>query len=255
MSMADVIALITTDHREMEKLFERLKKEKSNRAELLSMVTGMLAAHSRAEEDRVYPAVAKEAGEREEVHHGTEEHHEAEEMARKLEKMDPKSKKFEKLLDEFIEAVQHHIKEEESDILPAMEKAMSKKRLKQLGVAFADRRAEELDRLAKTEGKTAAKAKGTAGSANKKAADKVSAKLAGKVSGKTSGKTSAKAETKAAAKKTAGKTSAKGSAKGSAKAGATKDELLKTARKLDIRGRSKMSKKELEKAVGKAGKR
>lgn len=54
--MADVVDLITQDHREVEALFERLEKEPDQRPMLVPVVAALLVAHSRAEEAEVYPA-------------------------------------------------------------------------------------------------------------------------------------------------------------------------------------------------------
>ncbi|MQA87110.1 MAG: hemerythrin domain-containing protein [Streptosporangiales bacterium] len=142
--MTDVIKLITDDHRAMEKLFDRVKKERDRRPELLREVAAMLTAHSRAEEERVYPIVAKEAEERGKVHHGVEEHQEAEELLHELEKLDPAGDEFDGRFREFVEAVKHHVEEEESEILPSLRDAVGKQRLEQLGQAFTDRREQEL---------------------------------------------------------------------------------------------------------------
>lgn len=147
--MPDAIQLITDDHRAMEKLFDRVKKERARRPELLQEVAGMLIAHSRAEEDKVYPDVAKKAGDRHEAHHGAEEHHEAEKLLHEAERMDPKGEAFERAFGEFVEAVQHHVQEEENEILPSLRDAVSKRRLNDLGRAFAERRDQELARYKK----------------------------------------------------------------------------------------------------------
>jgi hemerythrin superfamily protein len=55
----DVISLITADHREVESLFERLKREPENRPALLTELSAVFIAHSRGEEDRVYPEIVK----------------------------------------------------------------------------------------------------------------------------------------------------------------------------------------------------
>jgi hemerythrin superfamily protein len=141
----DVITLITRDHREMEELFSRLRLDKENRPALLERVGAMLVAHSRAEEAHVYPEIAKAApAERGEVHHGAEEHHQAEELLHKLEDLDPDSDQFDEALTEFVEAVNHHVHEEESEILPALGEAVGRTRLEELGRLFMERREQEL---------------------------------------------------------------------------------------------------------------
>ncbi len=154
---ADVITMITTDHRELERLFDLMRKDPGSRPLALPLAVAMLTAHSRAEEEHVYPVVAKEAGEKDEARHGTEEHHEAEELGRALLAEDPESDAFAKGLEKFIDAVLHHVKEEEDDILPALRDAAGPDRLRRLGADFAERRARELtgrDRAAGNGGRT-----------------------------------------------------------------------------------------------------
>jgi hemerythrin superfamily protein len=142
--MADVINLITTDHRAMERLFDRLETDRSRRPELLKQVSAMLMAHARAEEEGVYPAIAREAGEEDDIEHSEDEHQEAESLLKVLERTDPDSSEFDVRLHEFIDAVKHHIEDEETEILPALRQSVSKKRLNELGKAFDDRRRQEL---------------------------------------------------------------------------------------------------------------
>ncbi len=143
----DAVTLILKDHRTMEELFDRLQSEPDQRPRLLEEIEAILTAHSRAEEDEVYPAAAEAAGEGPEVRHGTEEHQEAEELLRKLKDCDPKSREFDKRCKEFVDAVKHHVEEEESDVLPGLREAVSQKRAQELGRAFWERREQELKRF------------------------------------------------------------------------------------------------------------
>jgi hypothetical protein len=144
----DAISLITKDHREMENLFEQLQSGKGDRGALVQQVSAMLLAHSRAEEAHVYPAVAEAVpAERGEVHHGKEEHEQAEQLLRRLEVEEVGSAGFDSTLTELVDAVRHHVEEEESGILPALEKAVGTQRLKELGRDFGQRRQQELERL------------------------------------------------------------------------------------------------------------
>jgi hypothetical protein len=104
----------------------------------------MLTAHSRAEEDYVYPALAKEAGEKDEAEHGMEEHHKAEQLGQQLLGQDPEGPDFEESFSEWVSAVQHHVEEEETELLPHLQQALDADRLTELGKAFAARRAAEL---------------------------------------------------------------------------------------------------------------
>jgi hemerythrin-like domain-containing protein len=145
---SDAVSAIMQDHRRMERLFERCRTDKANRAELVAEIKARLKAHSVAEEERVYPALAKaNPAEKEDVHHGVEEHREAEELMERLEGTDPSSKEFDKALKEFVDAVKHHVEEEESDILPNLEDAVDPEKLEKLGAEFDRRRIEVLDEM------------------------------------------------------------------------------------------------------------
>jgi hemerythrin-like domain-containing protein len=140
----DVVDLIMQDHREVERLFDELKNNPEKRTNLLPVLTTLLSAHSRAEEGEVYPAAAEEAGEAEDVAHSQEEHVEADHLLEKLAATDPDSANFEKVLQDLIDAVSHHVEEEESKVLPGMRANLSTERLAELGKAFAESRKQHL---------------------------------------------------------------------------------------------------------------
>lgn len=143
----DAITLIIRDHRRMEDLFDRLQTEPENRPRLLEEIEAVLTAHNRAEEDEVYPVVVRTTGEVPQVRHSAEEHQEAEEILTRLKDCDPNSEEFEELRQEFVDEVKHHVEEEESEILPALKRAVGEKRVRELGKAFSERREQELRRF------------------------------------------------------------------------------------------------------------
>jgi hemerythrin superfamily protein len=133
------------DHRVMERLFEMLKDPNSDRPALIAEVVARLSAHSWAEEEKVYPALVKaDPAEESQVYHGVEEHHEATELLHKLMATDPKSSQFDSVLTEFVDAVKHHVEEEESEILPELSESIGEAKLEELGRAFEERRLEVL---------------------------------------------------------------------------------------------------------------
>ena len=137
----DADTLIKDDHRVMEQLFERMRTQKNRRSVLVKECVARLSAHSWAEEERVYPAIVKaDPPEQNEVYHGVEEHHEAEQLLHKLAETDPQSPDFDAVLEEFIAAVTHHVEEEESTILPALAESVDRAKLDELGAAFEERR-------------------------------------------------------------------------------------------------------------------
>ena len=140
---ADAVTLIQHDHRQLEGLFARLQTGDGDRRQLVAEVAARLTAHARAEEAEVYPVLAGKADEQDEVQHGTHEHHEAEHKLRKVVNL-VDSPHFEQALEEFIAAVEHHVEEEESELLPALKKVVDQQGLDRLGAAFERARREQL---------------------------------------------------------------------------------------------------------------
>jgi hemerythrin superfamily protein len=143
--MADsVVDLILADHREVEGLFQRVRNDPSQRPMLVPVISTLLIAHSRAEEAEVYPVARDEAGIADDVAHSQEEHAEAEKLLEKLKGTDHDSEEFHSTLEELIDAVTHHVEEEESTVLPGMRRNLSGARLQELGEAFVTARAEHM---------------------------------------------------------------------------------------------------------------
>lgn len=140
----DVVDLIMDDHRRMEQLFEEMRTDPDKRAMLLPMVSSMLIAHSRAEESEVYPVAREEGGQEDDVEHGQEEHLHAEQLLEALQAIDPYDAAFVPALEEFVEAVLHHVDEEEESLLPGMREELSAERLGELAEAFLRSRSEHL---------------------------------------------------------------------------------------------------------------
>jgi hemerythrin superfamily protein len=143
---SDAISLIKHDHRVLEDLFDQVKASKGDRYGLLEEIVALLTAHSRAEEQQVYPAIDAAAPDHgHDVQRSTQEHDEAEELLENaLQAVD--TAEFDEIFAEFVEVVSHHVEEEESELLPALQEAVDRAELLRLGEAFARAKAEELSR-------------------------------------------------------------------------------------------------------------
>jgi hemerythrin superfamily protein len=141
----DVVTAIMNDHRVLEGLFDELKGGDEDRAVLVSEVKARLRAHSRAEERYVYPVLVRiRPSESGDIHHGVGEHREAE--ARLAELESALDGDFSGALKDFVDAVRQHVKEEESEILPAIKESMSYRKRDELGRRFESHRISELKR-------------------------------------------------------------------------------------------------------------
>jgi len=144
--MGNVVDLILNDHRELERLFDQLKNQPETRANTLPVMMTLLTAHSRAEEAEVYPA-ATDAGVDKDVEHSQKEHLEADQLAADLEATPIDSPDFESKLTKLIDAVKHHVEEEEATVLPGMQSGLPAERLDALGEAFLASREQHLGKM------------------------------------------------------------------------------------------------------------
>ncbi|REF35318.1 hemerythrin HHE cation binding domain-containing protein [Thermasporomyces composti] len=143
----DVVDLIMSDHREVERLLTLVKDHPDQRPLQLPVLSALLIAHSRAEEAEVYPVARIEADEADEVALSQEEHLEAERLLEQLHGLDPMSKRFDSVLDKLIAAVKEHIEHEESVVLPELRQQVDKARREELGEIFATARETHLGEL------------------------------------------------------------------------------------------------------------
>src|SRR6266542_6356115 len=97
----DVVTAIMNDHRVLEGLFDELESAEENRSVLVAEVKARLQAHSRAEERYVYSVLARLRPS--EVHHGIEEHREADDKLTALES--EVDGEFSRALKEFVDAM------------------------------------------------------------------------------------------------------------------------------------------------------
>ena len=140
----DVISMIVSDHREMERMFGLMMEDPGVRPLVLPLAVAVVTAHGRAEADHVYPVLAAEAGGQEEARHSAAEHEQAEQLGRLLLESGPSGESFAGRLEEFMNTVLSHVRAEEQDLLPVLAHAVSGERLQAIGASFAARRTQEL---------------------------------------------------------------------------------------------------------------
>jgi hemerythrin-like domain-containing protein len=135
MADTDITELIEQDHREAERLFQQLLSgEATDPAAIAEQLCTELKVHTEVEEQVAYPAMRKAvpSGDQK-IDEGIHEHDEASQLIAKLERLDVDDPAFESTLMELQEAVQHHVQEEESEILPPFRSFTSTERRMELG--------------------------------------------------------------------------------------------------------------------------
>ncbi len=144
--MPDAIVTLKSDHKEAERLFKQFEKlgegALKSRRSVVDAIISALSQHAAIEEQVFYPAVRQALPEVEsDVLEGLEEHHVAKWLLSELQDLEPDSERFTAKTTVLIESVRHHMKEEETELFPAVRAALGRTRLKEIG--------EELERARK----------------------------------------------------------------------------------------------------------
>jgi len=149
MSKQDAVALLEADHKAVQKLFaqeEKAKHDSKKKQSLFNQIDTALTIHAMIEEEIFYPAVKKARAEhlKDEVLEGYEEHKQIKEMLKKIADLTPAEETYDMKVKVLKEDVEHHVKDEESEMFPHARKFLGEKRLIELGAELAARK-EELE--------------------------------------------------------------------------------------------------------------
>jgi hemerythrin-like domain-containing protein len=139
----DAITLLKQDHKTVEGLFKKFEKAGENahktQEDLAAKIIEELSVHAAIEEQVFYPAIREAVPETEdEVLESLEEHHVAKWLLSELSKMSPEEERFRAKTTVLIESVRHHVEEEESELFPAVRKALGRKVLQEIGAALEE---------------------------------------------------------------------------------------------------------------------
>ena len=140
------IELLKNDHDEVKELFKQYEKAGDNalskKLALFEQIRDALTVHMDIEETIFYPAVKAVRDEKvkDEVREADEEHHVVKLLLAELGKMNLSDEQFDAKLTVLRENVEHHIEEEEDELLPDAKKKLSPELLDQLGDEMEERK-------------------------------------------------------------------------------------------------------------------
>jgi hypothetical protein len=119
----DAISILKRDHDTVKELFDQFEKAEGRPAKkkIVSQALEELKIHAVIEEEIFYPSVRAEL-EKDMMNEADEEHHVAKVLIAELDKMDGTEEHYDAKFTVLAENVRHHIKEEESEMLPAARK-------------------------------------------------------------------------------------------------------------------------------------
>jgi len=144
-SSKDAIALLTKDHRTVQKIFKQAEKldrqeDSEELQQLVQTACEELTLHAQLEEELFYPRVAEMVQENDQdlVQEALVEHNSAKQLIAQLEQMGPEDESYQATFKVLGEYVNHHIEEEERQIFPKAKKA--KVDLEEIGQMILERK-------------------------------------------------------------------------------------------------------------------
>lgn len=208
--MPSATQMIRQDHKKVEGLFNKFEQTQGADAKrrLAENAMAELEVHAALEEEIFYPAVEREVEDAASmISEAREEHQTVKQLIAELKGMEETDEEFESQFSELVENVQHHVEEEENEMLPKVEE--SSLDLNSLGDQMSKRRQALQSSVGATKKRTSAttsrKSTGRKSTGRKTTARKSTAKKS------ASSKTAARKT--ASSKKTAGSKSKKASGK------------------------------------------
>jgi hemerythrin superfamily protein len=144
----DAIALLESDHREVEGLFEAYEAADSDaqKSALAARICLALKVHAQIEEELFYPPAREKTGDDDLVDEAVVEHMGAKTLIAQIEGMRPGQPLYDAKVKVLSEQIRHHVEEEESELFPEVRE--TKINLEALGAKLAARKAELLQLLA-----------------------------------------------------------------------------------------------------------
>ena len=134
----DVIKLIKDDHRKVEELFAEFEKlgdrAQKSKMRIVEQIIQELKLHAHLEETVFYPQAREAVKDEDVVLEGYEEHETLKFVIRECQAGDERFEVRVKVLKELVE---HHVEEEEKEMLPEARKALGKARLTELAEQWA----------------------------------------------------------------------------------------------------------------------
>lgn len=140
----EIYTALKTDHKTVRKILSQIEEtseaSSAKRISLLQKLKDALVPHARAEEvvlyDRMKKSTEKDADRL--AYEGYEEHALADHLLEELESVDPADKKWSALMSILRENLEHHIKEEESEIFKKAKKSFDRSTALAMAEEFKD---------------------------------------------------------------------------------------------------------------------
>jgi hemerythrin superfamily protein len=131
----NALEILKQDHQKVKGLFQEVRKEsdRGKQKELFDKINTELEIHTHIEETVFYPAIDEHEEFKDMVAEALEEHQEAKTLLEELEELGADNHDFGSKLQQLMEAVEHHVEEEEGEMFPKIQEVFEEDELEQLG--------------------------------------------------------------------------------------------------------------------------
>ena len=126
-----IMKTLAEEHGEVSMLLKRCKAatDGGSRRELFAEIRDKLLCHAHCEEQEFYAPLREHAETQEMATHSAREHKEIETKVKALSATDASTERWKDLFSELADTVSHHVKEEENELFPRAQKALSTEQL------------------------------------------------------------------------------------------------------------------------------
>jgi hemerythrin superfamily protein len=131
----NALEVLKQDHQKVKGLFQEARQgtDRNKRKELFDKIDTELEIHTHIEETIFYPAIEEHEEFKEMVAEALEEHQEAKMLLDELKELGADNHDFSSKLQQLMEAVEHHVEEEEGEMFPKIREVFDEDELEQLG--------------------------------------------------------------------------------------------------------------------------
>jgi hemerythrin-like domain-containing protein len=133
----NALDILMQDHNDVKKLLASITKSKNtalaSRKTLITRLSDLIKMHTQLEEKLLYPLSLKEGNLEQLTREAYEEHNAVDMLLKKALKVEVDDKNWLAKCTVIKENLEHHIKEEEQQLFPALKKILSKQELEEIG--------------------------------------------------------------------------------------------------------------------------
>ena len=131
----NALDILKQDHQKVKGLFQEMRKDsdRGRQKELFDKIDTELEIHTHIEETVFYPAVDEHEEFKDIIAEALEEHQEAKSLLDELEELGADDHDFGSKLQQLMEAVEHHVEEEEGEMFPKIQEVFDEDELEELG--------------------------------------------------------------------------------------------------------------------------